>query len=105
MDSAQKISESIRAAATDCGLPVPTDQQARSIIGLGLQECMLKLFGDIDQVEIDRMVVRFRYYFLEANKTPQPLFEGVREGLQSLQASGVALCVATGKNLFLTILV
>ncbi len=98
MDSAQKISESLRAAAADCGMDVPTDEKARSIIGLGLKESMLAVFGDISQEQIDKLVVSFRQQFLEKNKTPQPLFDGVREGLAQLKESGAALCVATGKN-------
>jgi len=43
MDSLQKISESVRAAAADVDLPIPSDAEARNIIGLGLADAMLKL--------------------------------------------------------------
>lgn len=98
MDSAQKISESLRASAADMCLPVPSDSEARNIIGLGLQESMQALFGDINQTTIDGLVERYRHHFLQANTTAQPLFDGVRDGLTRLKKTGAALCVATGKN-------
>jgi len=97
MDSLQKISESVRAAAADVDLPIPSDAEARNIIGLGLADAMLKLFGDIGQEKIDQLVERYKYHFVHQNKTSQPLYEGVRDGLEELSQAGAFLCVATGK--------
>ena len=97
MDSLQKISESVRAAAIDVDLSVPTDAEARNIIGLGLTDSMLKLFGDISQQKIDQTVERYKYHFVHQNKTSQPLYPGVLEGLEELSQAGAFLCVATGK--------
>ena len=97
MDSLQKISESVRAAAADIDLPVPSDAEARNIIGLGLADAMQKLFGDIGQEKIDLLVERYKYHFINQNKTEQPLYEGVLDGLEELSQTGAFLCVATGK--------
>jgi phosphoglycolate phosphatase len=97
MDSAQKISECIRAAAIDVGLPVPTEEEARDIIGLGLAESMQVLFGDIGDEKINHTVERYKHYFLHQNKTAQPLFSGISDGLESLSQAGAFLSVATGK--------
>jgi len=97
MDSLQKISESVRAAAIDVDLPAPSDAEARNIIGLGLAESMLKLFGDIGQQKIDHVVERYKHHFVHQNQTPQPLYSGVLEGLEELSQAGAFLCVATGK--------
>lgn len=97
MDSVQKIAECCQSAAADVGLPVPTIAAAKNIIGLGLRDAMLMLFGDISEAVITQMVERYRHHFLHANQTPQPLFTNVRTGLQQLDSTGVAVCVATGK--------
>ena len=38
MDSTTAIAESLQAACNDLNLPVPSDEAARYIIGLGLQD-------------------------------------------------------------------
>ena len=40
VDSIASIAESIRLAAADLGLPVPTEQEARHVIGLGLSDAL-----------------------------------------------------------------
>lgn len=97
MDSAQKISECLRAAATDVELPVPSDQQARNVIGLGLTDAMREIFGDITATEIDHLVQRYKHHYLHENATQQPLFSGVKQGLEELSQQGTFLSVATGK--------
>lgn len=97
MNSLQKISESVRAAAIDVDLPVPTDEQARDIIGLGLADSMMKLFGDIGDERINHVVERYKHHFVHQNKTAQPLYPGVLNGLEELSQAGAFLCVATGK--------
>ena len=97
MNSLQKISESVRSAAIDVDLPVPTDEQAKNIIGLGLNDSMMKLFGDIGTEKIDHVVERYKHHFVHQNKTEQPLYKGVLDGLEELSQSGAFLCVATGK--------
>ncbi len=97
MNSLQKISESVRSAAIDVDLPVPTDAQAKNIIGLGLNDSMMKLFGDIGTEKISQVVERYKHHFVHQNKTEQPLYKGVLDGLEELSQSGAFLCVATGK--------
>ena len=97
MNSMQKISECIRTAAIEVDLPVPSDQQARDIIGLSLDDAMQKLFGRVNSEKTQEMVERYKQHFVEQNKTPQPLYEGVLEGLEELSQAGAFLCVATGK--------
>jgi len=97
MDSIQKIVECLQSAAEDVDLPIPTVAAAKDIIGLGLQEAMLAIFGDISEQKVSEIVERYRFYFLEDNQTSQPLYPSVRSGLKILDETGVALCVATGK--------
>ena len=58
---------------------------------------MLKLFGDIGQEKVEQVVERYKHHFVNQNKTKQPLYQGVLEGLEELSQAGAFLCVATGK--------
>ena len=97
MDSAQKISNCIRASARDVGLAEPPHAQAKSMIGLGLNEAMSLLFPGISENQIKQLVDAYRYHFVTADETPQGLFDGVESGLQQLNERGALLAVATGK--------
>lgn len=97
MDSAAKIVNCLQSSARDVGLPVPDEQSARNIIGLGLHDSMKILFGDISEQQIQQMVEHYRQYFVHTDKTVQALFPGVKQGLAGLDEAGVMLGVATGK--------
>jgi len=98
MDSAQKIANCIKASARDAGLQEPSDQQAKSIIGLGLTEAMTRLFPQATQSKVTDVVDAYRYHFVKGDVTEQGLFDGVEQGLQTLQDRGAVLAVATGKS-------
>lgn len=97
MDSTSTIVRSIQAAARDLGLPVPRDEQASHVIGLGLQEAMQAVMPNLEAAMYPKMVERYRYHYL--TKDPElVLFEGVREMLTELSQEGYFLAVATGKS-------
>ena len=98
MDSAQKIANCIKAAARDVGVDEPSDQQAKSIIGLGLTEAMRVLFESSTDSQIKQIVEAYKYHFVKGDVTDQALFEGVEQGLQALEDAGAVLAVATGKS-------
>ena len=98
MDSAQKISNCIIASAHDAGLSPPTQEQAKSIIGLGLSEAMRVLFPSASEAELVTVVDAYKYHFVKGDVTEQALFKGVEQGLQTLNDMGALLAVATGKS-------
>jgi len=98
MDSAQKIANCIKAAARDVGVDEPSDQNAKSIIGLGLNEAMVRLFPSASAVQVSQIVEAYKYHFVTGDVTEQHLFEGVEQGLKTLQDAGAVLAVATGKS-------
>jgi len=98
MDSAQKISNCIQASARDVGLPEPSTEKAKSIIGLGLFEAMHQLFPEAEKEQLIRMIEAYKYHFVSADGTEQTLFDGVREGLHALENAGALLAIATGKS-------
>ena len=97
MDSTSTIVKSIQAAAKDLGLPVPRDEDASHVIGLGLHEAMQTAMPNIDPALYPKMVERYRFHYL--TKDPElVLFDGVRDMLAELSQEGYFLAVATGKS-------
>jgi phosphoglycolate phosphatase len=97
MDSTLTIVKCIQAAARDLGLPVPRDDAAAHVIGLGLHEAMQAVLPDIDPAFYPRMVERYRYHFLSKDHEIS-LFPGVHDMLEDLSHHGYFLAVATGKS-------
>jgi phosphoglycolate phosphatase len=97
MDSTATIVKAIQGAAKDLGLPMPSDQAAAHVIGLGLMEAMQAVVPDIDPALYPRMAERYRYHFLTKDHE-LVLFDGVRDMLSELSQQGYFLAVATGKS-------
>ena len=96
-NSTQLIVDSIRKASVDANLPVPSQEAASGIIGLGLREALIELFGDISADTLQTLVTRYGYYY-SSEEHDIPLFEGVAESIALLAQRGIALGVATGKG-------
>ncbi len=98
MDSADKIANCMRSAAHSVGLEMPSVDQAKNIIGLGLSEAALSLFPGANVAQRKALLDAYRYQFVQADTTKQKLFDGVRQGLHELNQTGAFLAVATGKS-------
>ncbi|AFL74139.1 HAD-IA family hydrolase [Thiocystis violascens] len=98
MDSEARIVACLQTAFTDLGLPEPSREAARDIIGLGLEEAMMQLWPTADATLRGALVVQYRRHFLITNQTPSVLFPGARETLDWIVAQGYRLAVATGKS-------
>jgi phosphoglycolate phosphatase len=96
MDSAAFIANCIQAAARDLDVAVPSDQQARYIIGLGLIDALRHALPDLPESRYAEAAERYRHHFL-VQDTPLALFSGIRELLDELVAADYRLAVATGK--------
>ncbi len=97
MDSAGAIAFSIQAASRDVGLPAPGDNEARHIIGLGLNEAIAALFPELPCSGYEALVERYRHYYLSQD-TEISLFIGAAETIAALHEEGFLLAVATGKG-------
>ena len=97
MDSAAAISESLQAACTELGLPVPSRERARYVIGLGLTDALAYVLPGLPEAEYPQVLDRFRVHFLlrDAGTT---LFPGAADMIRELHATGFMLAVATGKS-------
>jgi phosphoglycolate phosphatase len=97
MDSTAIIADSIQQACRDLNLPVPDDDTARHVIGLGLMQALRHAVPDAPEEMYEPLVARYRYHFLSQNEAI-PLFDQARETIIELHDAGYQLAVATGKN-------
>jgi phosphoglycolate phosphatase len=97
MDSTSTIVKCIQGACRDLSLPIPHDDAASHVIGLGLFEAMQAVMPNVDPAIYPRMVERYRYHFLSKDHE-LVLFDGVRAMLNELSQEGYFLAVATGKS-------
>lgn len=97
MDSTAIIAASIQAACRDLELPVPSDEAARYVIGMSLDNALRHAVPDAHESQYEPLVARYRFHFL-AQDAAIPLFAETRETLAELHGQGYWLAVATGKN-------
>ena len=96
MDSTQVIAASLQDACRDVGVAVPSERDAKFVIGLNLIDTFNHVAPDLDGAGRQRLSERYRHHFL-ARESEMPLYEGVREMLNDLRSRGHRLAVATGK--------
>lgn len=96
-NSTQLIVDAICQGSADVGLPVPSQEAASGIIGLGFREACYDLFGQIPDDVLAHLTARYTYYYGEG-ENDIPLFDGAAEVIAYLAEKGVALGVATGKG-------
>src|SRR3989304_1923464 len=65
MDSTAVIAGSIQTACRDLGLPVPTDETARHVIGLGLDQALSYAVPDLTEAMRPDLVARYRHHFID----------------------------------------
>jgi phosphoglycolate phosphatase len=97
MDSTAIIVRSIQMACRDVGLPIPGDDAARYVIGLGLDQALRHAVPTMTEAQRPGLVASYRQHFL-AQDGEIPLFEGARETIAELHGAGYQLAVATGKT-------
>ena len=97
LDSAGAIVQAIQASCRDLDLAVPTDAQARHVIGLGLEDAMRHAVPDLPAARTKDMVERYRFHYLSGDHE-LTLFDGMPQVLNDLKAAGHLLAIATGKS-------
>jgi phosphoglycolate phosphatase len=98
MDSAARIVQCMRLAASDVGLSVPTPAAARDIIGLGLDDAVARLFPGIGRGDLESLVSAYRYHWLGDRVVAAEMFAGALTLIEALHRQGLLLGVATGKS-------
>lgn len=98
-DSLSLITSSISRSCEKLGLPVRSEEENRSIIGLGLREALEHLYPELEARQMDELILTYRDHYLAGDKSrPSQLYEGVEEVLDELASQGHQLAVATGKS-------
>jgi len=97
MDSAAAIVTALQAACTDLGLPVPDDQRAKYIIGLGLHDALSYLLPEVDTGRYPTIVESYRRHFMRLDGDTR-LFPGAADAVVELHRAGLRLAIATGKS-------
>lgn len=98
MDSSAYITSCMQSAIAKFEAEPRSDEQVRSIIGLGLNEAIADLYPQANDIFINKIAIEFRVQFMSSNREPSSLFVGAREMLDVLTQRGYYLAVATGKS-------
>ena len=98
MDSISKIVETMQSSAIHLGLPVPSYNQAKDVIGISLLPALKKLFNIHDEKIAMDLFYTYKAHFKNHAQTSSPLFSGTIALLEQLKQRGYLLAVATGKG-------
>lgn len=96
-DSTGLITRCIQSACADLGVPVPSDERASYVIGMGLIEALQHAAPDLPRERYKELGERYRHHYF-ARQHEIVLFAGTVEMLQALKARNHWLGVATGKS-------
>jgi phosphoglycolate phosphatase len=101
VDSGATIYAALKETFGQRQLTIPTPQVARRVIGLSLIEAMAVLLPAAGYEEHAELAEQYKRNFMAlraAGRVEEPLFDGVIELLDALEAEGWLLAVATGKS-------
>ena len=101
VDSGATITAALKACFEQNGLLVPPPSVTRRVIGLSLVEAMAALLPKAEPEQHLELAEDYKRAFMGlrvAGRVVEPLFEGVLELLDVLEADGWLLAVATGKS-------
>jgi phosphoglycolate phosphatase len=96
IDSTAAIARAIQDAAAELRLPVPSERDARHVIGLGLADALSRAVPSLPQERIPEFSQAYRRHYFR-REDDLTLFDGVRDLLAALQARA-QLAIATGKH-------
>ena len=98
VDSGATIRSALEQAFGSLGLECPPLAVSRKVIGLSLMESMAVLAPDSDHSALTQAYKEAFFAMRGAGQVEEPLFDGIVELLDALEADGWLLGVATGKT-------
>ncbi|HXV73692.1 MAG TPA: HAD-IA family hydrolase [Sphingomonadales bacterium] len=101
VDSERTIIEAMTAAYDVIGLPVPSDQSIRGVVGLSLPDAVRRLLAPKAHDRAAALEKAYREAFFDLRRNGmihEPLYPGARESLNALKEKGLLLGIATGKG-------
>ncbi|MCC7327609.1 MAG: HAD-IA family hydrolase [Burkholderiales bacterium] len=96
-DSTAIIARAIQSACDELGEPVPDDEAARYVIGMGLTDALRSAVPSLPVHRHAELATQYRKHYL-ALEDDIALFAGAEQMLDDLDAAGHLLAVATGKS-------
>jgi phosphoglycolate phosphatase len=97
IDSEARIVTCMQCAARDTGVPEPTQEAARDIIGLGMKEAVERLFPALERREVENLIDAYRVHWLGNQIAEAQMFSGARELLEALRNAGHLLAVPASR--------
>lgn len=97
-DSAGMIVRAMQRAIVGLKLPPRSDQQIAELIGLGLNEALLRLYPEFELDKLRGLLDGYRAQWLSEGAGEAELFSGALEALQILDERGHRIAIATGKS-------
>ena len=98
VDSGATIRAALEQAFEAHGLECPPLDVTRKVIGLSLMESMATLVPEGDHTALTQSYKEAFFAMRGAGRVEEPLFDGIAELLETLEADGWLLGVATGKS-------
>jgi len=101
VDSGATITTAVAETFAEHGIAVPPPRECRRVIGLSLVEAMAALVPDASADDHARLTATYKAKFFAARaegRVEEPVFDGIAELLDALEADGWLLGVATGKS-------
>lgn len=101
VDSGPNIHSALADSFAEHGFEAPPQHVSRKVIGLSLVEAMAALLPEADWQQHSVLAESYKRHFQRARfegRVEEPLFDGIPELLDRLEADGWLLAVATGKS-------
>lgn len=98
VDSGATIHRALHSTMSEHGLDCPPRHEAQKVIGLSLEEAMMLLAPGGDHIGLSATYRRTFQGMRAEGAVAEPLFEGIAELIDALEADGWLLGVATGKS-------
>ena len=101
IDGQVSICTAMEQAFAEFGLPSPNRHEVRRAVGLSLPQAVRRLLPETDSEMHHTIADAYKRAFRaarQAGQVSQPLFDGIRDVLEALRASGWQLGVATGMS-------
>ena len=101
VDSQHNICRAMQACFAAAGLEPPSNERTRRVVGLSLLEAMRAMHPDGDADLHDWLAEEYKRAFQSMRGeglVEEPLYEGIRELIDRLEAEGWLLGIATGKS-------
>lgn len=88
----------LQHAALTCKCEVPSESEAKNVIGLSLKKAISQLFPNASHELQQQLAASYRNQYVSKPIKPEDLFNGVYDMLVGLKGEGYQLAVATGKT-------